>query len=400
MRHVAICVLLGLTGIAAPLWAQPVTAEGTVIPGPTSVDGSWPPADSAVVSDGAATATDGAVILPSSGAGTAVGTVIAPGGQLVAPGGRLIAPGGFFGAGLPADGPEWTFQADALWLQRTVGTDNFLGGVYHHHHLVDPLSSGDAGFSMQPGMRLQLTRRLDDEISWQGVYFGLQNWSTGRTVTADPINAHTLAFSPYTQTDAIIDGFGTSLGYTYGSRLQNAEFNRIRERGPLGDWRWRTLLGFRYFQWNDHFNLNGIDDFYPAYENLTVKSDNYLFGSQIGVQFERDWDRFHLQFSGKAGLLANVLHLHESNLNSSGYLYGSPPGFFPFAASATRGALAGVLDFSTIASYQLRPHFLIRGGYQLLFVPGVALAPAQMDGVVHQEGVFLHGPTAGFELCW
>ncbi len=104
--------------------------------------------------------------------------------------------------------------------------------------------------------------------------------------------------------------------------------------------------------------------------------------------------------AGKLGLMANIIHLHESNLNSSGNLTGSPSGFFPYDVSATRTGLAGVLDFSAVASYQVRPNFVFRAGYQLLYVPGVALAPNQLDGLVHQDGLFLHGPTAGLEVRW
>ena len=332
-----------------------------------------------------------------AGRGDMESEVIGPGSGPVAPGGSLIPPGWNLGTSPAA--AAWTFSADALWLQRNIGTDNYLGGTFHHFHQIDALASGDTNFSLAPGLRLQLTRRIDDQVSWQGIYYGLQNWSSGRTVFANPA-AHVFAFSPYTQTDAIIGGFASSLGYTNGSRLQNAELNQVIERGPAGSWRWRTLMGLRYFQWNDHINLAGVDNFYPAYENLALRSDNYLIGGQFGLEFERDWDRLHLEVAAKAGLLANIMHLHESNLNSSGYLYGSPTGFFPFTASATRGGAAGVLDLSTTASYQVAQHFLLRAGYQMLFVPGIALAPAQMDGTVHQNSILLHGPMAGFELTW
>ena len=93
-------------------------------------------------------------------------------------------------------------------------------------------------------------------------------------------------------------------------------------------------------------------------------------------------------------LMGNIAHIHTSNLNSSGYMYGSPPGFQGFAGGGYAGNVAGVLDFSAVASYHVSPHFLVRGGYQLLYIPGLDLAPGQLDDTIHRGGVFLHGPMA------
>ncbi len=298
--------------------------------------------------------------------------------------------------------PRWTFRVDALMLQRTIGTDNYLGSVYNFNSgaTVANLTAADNGFSMQPGLRLQLELRVSDDISWEAIYYGLQNWQTGHTLTANPVGAGTVASSYYTQTDWLIGGFGTSLGYTYSSSMQNFEINRVRQREGYGNWTWGTLAGFRYFQWNEYFNLNGYDAYYPAFENISVRTNNFLFGGQLGLQAQYNRNRFHLQMVGKSALMANVAYIHTSNLNSSGYLYGSPPGFQGYSGGGYASNVAGVLDFSAIASYNVSPHFLLRGGYQLLYIPGLDLAPGQLDDTIHRGGVFLHGPMAGMEVNW
>ncbi len=289
-----------------------------------------------------------------------------------------------------------------MFLQRTVGGDTFLGGLYSYPQqaVVESLTPADQSFQMVPGLRLQFGLRITDQIGWDVIYFGLQNWSESEGVRAHPYSQGTVGFSPYTQTDYLIGGFGSTFGYTYGSSLQNVEVNRSRRFQTSGPWSFGTLIGFRYFQWDETLNLNGTDRFYPAYENIDVNSNNYLVGGQVGAQLQRDWERFHLQLIGKAALMANFTSVHESNLRSSGYRYGNPAGFIPFDGSAHGVNTAGVIDFSAMASYSISPHCLLRGGYQMLFVPGLALAPGQLDGDGHLGGVFMHGPTAGLEWTW
>lgn len=297
---------------------------------------------------------------------------------------------------------RWTFRADVMILQRSVGTDNYLGGVYSlaTGATVANLTAADNGFSYQPGMRLQLGFRASEAISWEGIYFGLQNWSTGHTLYANPVGAGTVADSYYTQSDWIIGGFGTSLGYTYSSSLNNFELNRLHHRDGYSGWTWATIAGFRYLNWSEHFNLNGYDGYYGVYENIDVHTSNNLVGGQLGLQTEWTRNRFHLEFTGKAALAANFAHINASNLNSSGYQYGWPAGFQGYAASGWATNVAGILDFSAIASYHVTPHFLVRGGYQLLYIPGLDLAPGQLDASIHRGGVFLQGPMAGIEFRW
>jgi hypothetical protein len=298
-----------------------------------------------------------------------------------------------------ADCPNrWTFTVDSLWLDRNYNSHNFLGQtiLVPAGTPVDPLYP--AGASVRPGPRFQLSYMLTDELSLEGVYFGLQQWSSSNSVTANP-GAAVLAFSPYTQSDVLLGGFDQSLGYSYSSRLNNAEINFRAPVARRGPWTRENLLGIRYVQFNESFDLNGQDAFFSVTENLNTHTSNSMLGTQIGTTVRRTWDNnWQLNMTGKAGLFANFISETFSNLNSTGVTGGFPPGFVPITRGKVSTDVAGVLDFSAIATYRINDNFALRGGYQLLYLAGVALASQQLGGFSHGGDVFLHGPSAGLEL--
>ena len=123
--------------------------------------------------------------------------------------------------------PVWSFAADALWLQRTAGNGAQLGRTFNvaTGDTVDQLSSSDADYSMQAGTRFRVLYHSDEVTTWEAVYFGMQTWNGGNSVTPDLTGAGTLADSPYTQTDKLVGGFDESLAFHSTSRLHNVEIN-------------------------------------------------------------------------------------------------------------------------------------------------------------------------------
>jgi len=292
-------------------------------------------------------------------------------------------------------------RADALFLQRNEDRGVFLGAtvIPASSTLVDNLSSNDSGFGLQPGIRMELDYRFDSGAQWQMIYYNVLNWSAGHTITADPTAIGSYAYSPWTQTDALLGGFDRSLGYSYNASLENVEINWLRPRDRGDQWQLDGLLGVRFMQWNDTFNLNGTDS--AAYENIDTECYNYLIGAQVGATLGYQWKRFHLDLIGKAGLFANFVQQRESNLNSSGAMLGGfPSGFIAYTATASSVNMAGVVDLSATLSYQFTPHFSARCGYQLLYLPGLALAPEQLGGFGSGNAAFLHGPSAGIQWEW
>jgi hypothetical protein len=305
---------------------------------------------------------------------------------------------------LPADGPHWMVSAEALWLERTDDRDVILGQTVTNNggpsFVVDQLTSGDELFPLAAGVKFQLGYRINDRDAIELTYFGLQQWSVGRTINGDPIGDSVLAFSPWTQTDALIGGFDNSLGYTYGSRLNNVEINeRLGGSGGM-TWSVAGLWGLRYVQVSDKFNLNGADTATGDFENIDIKTANNLLGPQVGFQIIRDWRRFQLNSEFKAGIFANFNSENYSNLNSSGAISGNPPGFVPINQKNSSTGVAGVFEISFIGRYQLTQHLWIRGGWNDYFLAGLALGPRQLGGFSHNGGISLDGPSLGLEAAW
>lgn len=296
-------------------------------------------------------------------------------------------------------GIVWSVQADAVVLTRT-GSSEFLGqtSVLGVGPAVATLNSNDTAFNLAPGMRIALSATVNDTVNYEILYFGLQNWSASNSILADPIQG-TLATSPYTQTDKLTGGFDQSLGYSYKSSLQNAEFN-VRRLFQTPNWNLAPLVGFRYFQWNETLSLTGVDQFYGVTENLNSTTNNYLVGGQVGASARRDWQKFSFGTTFKAGLFANFMQINESNLNSTGTANLPGTGFVSMNNNSRHTGVAGIVDFSLIGSYRVTQHFAVRGGYQLLYVTGLALAPTQFAGYSHNGGVLLEGPTCGLEFTW
>ena len=297
----------------------------------------------------------------------------------------------------------WTVSADALFLERG-GEKVVLGQTtpVNGGPPVDVLGSNDVDLGMRGGVRLAIAHRTNCDIAWEGVYFGLQNRSGGRSIAADPFGpVPTLATSPWTQSDKFVGGFETGLSYQESSTLNNAELNLRKLLADNDRWAVETLVGVRYFEWDEDFSLHGADAFFNDFENIEVHTGNRLLGPQVGGTLRRSFDRLQFEARGKVGLMANIYGERRSNLNSTGVLVpGALPAFVPYDDSQTRTGVSALLDFSLIGSYQVTGHISAHGGYQLLYVNGLALGPNQLGAFDHSGDMFLHGPTAGLELAW
>jgi hypothetical protein len=300
------------------------------------------------------------------------------------------------------EGPRWIFSADALFLERSAGSSVFLGGTYTNPGSanIDNLYSDDELFPLETGVRLQFGRRFTDDIAVDAIYWGLQQWSVGRNIYGDPVGETVLAFSPWTQTDALIGGFDNYLGYTDKSQVNNFEINErimLNEHDPYHSLAW--LWGFRYFQLSDNFTLTGSDDFTGDYENIDWKTQNELLGLQAGLQWTRGWDRFQVVTEGKAGLYANIYSQKGNNLDSSG-VGGNPAGFVPFDVSHNGTDVAGLFELSVLAKYRLNDFLWLRLGYQGYAMTGLALGARQLGGYSHGGTVAFDGPSIGLDATW
>jgi hypothetical protein len=295
-------------------------------------------------------------------------------------------------------GTDWFVAADALALLRSGGNAAFLGETRTTFgDLEDSLSNG---YSADPrvGPRITLGRSLEAGYSMEASYFGLQWWTSNGAITADAEGRTTLAESPWLQADDIIGGFDDYLSSSYAARLHNMELSLLRELSNCSKHSVSVLCGLRYFDWQEDLVLQANDVFTATYEQLNTETRNHVLGAQVGARWSQKWAAVQLGAEGKATLAANWLHTRSSNLASSGAMVGDPDKFDFFDEKQSTTGVAGVLDASLYAKCQLTEHLSLRGGYQFLYVAGLALAPGQLAGARHDEDLFLHGPWLGCEL--
>lgn len=144
----------------------------------------------------------------------------------------------------------------------------------------------------------------------------------------------------------------------------------------------------------------------PPFWNTTTS--NNLFGFQIGVDGEiLKRGRFSINGLVKAGIYDN---------NAEQTTAVSVIAKQVSSASATTNHAAFIGETGLQCKYQVADGLLVRAGYQVIWLEGVALAPGQIQetytttkilentvqalGVNCNSGVFYHGATVGLEYSF
>ena len=302
----------------------------------------------------------------------------------------------------PMQSYDWSVAADALFLERSSGGSVPLGYTYYNPGSPWPpasrtyaIYSDDVLFPLEAGIRLEISHKLSNDITFSATFWGLQQWSVGETIDADPVHRTVLATSPYLQ----LPVFDNSLGYTASSQIDNVEFNaQFRLNGDDSYWKLDWLLGVRYVYFADQFALTGINDFPGATETLDFHTANNLVGPQTGLLFVRGWDRVQWDVGLKFGLMANIYHQHGTDTASDPS--GIPAGFTPGDISHTGGDVAALFEVTLGARFRLTDNLWFRVGYQFCDLTSLALAPRQLNGLGHGGNVAFDGLTVGLQATW
>jgi hypothetical protein len=343
---------------AAAAWSQGVPPPPTPVVGPSLSSPSdmplgtgapvapsqpVPPPSNPYSPGGYYTPTPGTVIVPGNPYGPP--SPYPPGAVIVSPRVAVLEPAP------PLPSYEWGVAVDALFLERSSGGSIPLGSTVYNLAVppgptpvgTDNLFSDDESFPLAAGLRVEVSRKFDNDITLAATYWGLQQWSVGRTIYGDPAGETVLALSPWLQLSKLLTGLDNSLGYTYGSQIQNVEFNTFLRLNPADPyWEVDWLWGARYIYLADNLTLAGSDAANSASERLSSNTTNNLIGAQTGLYFVHGWSRFQWESGLKFGLMANIYHQHETD--SSSY----PPvmGFKPLDNSASGGDLAALFEVS------------------------------------------------------
>jgi hypothetical protein len=289
--------------------------------------------------------------------------------------------------------PQWTATAEALFLRPSATSGQQL--------LFDPLegtsllNSTDMGFSCTAAPRLSLIRHRQCGWDLELNYFGI---SASNACAEFPSSA-----LPNGVGSLIVDNGiflpVDAVGFEEHFRLYSGEFNLRR---PINDWI-TTLVGFRWVEFFDNYQAQGIEAVGSTSFAHSINARNHMYGFQIGDEallFQPSC-RFRIKGFAKIGVFYNA-----SDQNSNLF---DPASFDNLSAVAGRSHAAFLGELGLMGTYQLTTHVALHGGYQVMWIEGVALAPRQIPltnlgaGTADMEtsgSLFYHGATVGLDVTW
>ncbi len=289
------------------------------------------------------------------------------------------------------------------------------------------LSTDNLDFDHEPGFRFQAAVQFGSSSNIEFTYFGLFNFAKSASVT-----------SPTDDLYSIFSDFGTNPppqagppivrgGFTdtdsaefhsieYSSEFDNFELGfRRRWMAPncriQGSW----LAGVRYFWLKEDFihrtrvnypdpNGGGAPDI-TGFMDYLVGTTNSMTGFQLGG------DLWATLFPGiqvgselKAGIFGNRAK-QRTTINAQTLT-------LPVEESADRDVVSFLAEANLVANWRINQHLTARGGYMLVYIDGVALAPENFNSeppfvagartvFLNDNGdIFYHGFTAGLEWMW
>jgi hypothetical protein len=132
--------------------------------------------------------------------------------------------------------------------------------------------------------------------------------------------------------------------------------------------------------------------------NLRVDTDNTLVGPQYGLDLTTKTDDISFGFRGRLGGLINfaAMDVRATTVNPNNTR----------TLEVSENQLSLLAETGLFASYHLRPNFVLRAGYDVMFLSGLSLAAENLSltPTFAQQNVsgdvILHGGSIGFESYW
>ena len=267
------------------------------------------------------------------------------------------------------------------------------------HTLVQDFASGgtdvlnvrDLAQDMGSGMRFTATLRpawSDVEVS----FFSVDNWSQSQSLVASSLVAYQLPDLNDAWT------YNRAMGL-YESKLYNGEVN---VRCPLFDCL-TGLIGFRWAELKENAAVAGeyVIDGAPeltVYSSSNSKVQNDLYGFQIGgdLAIGRDTSPLYVNAVVKGGVYGNQIRRQQDVVNGWDVTSSSLDQY------DSRVSFMG--EVALRATWEIATHLSVFGGYQALWISGVALAPDHLSvnatTISDDRTELFHGATAGFEARW
>ena len=234
-----------------------------------------------------------------------------------------------------------------------------------------------------------LGHRVDGENALEFAYFGANQWNQERTF----FRPGDLSLPGQI---GMLDDFNHANGMLFSlrSQLHNVELTYLHDFQEF-----TFLAGFRYLNWQEQLLIQSTDiDLTKS--DYSIRLSNNLSGAQIGARLDRYYWGMDLEFTGKAGIFGNQATQAQEITDGKVIVRN---------VAGTNGTVAFIGDMNLSAVCPLSRTWRLRGGYNVLFVNGIALATNQLDFTNHQfsgrhvredSSVFLHGFNAGLEAVW
>jgi hypothetical protein len=221
--------------------------------------------------------------------------------------------------------PRWSFDVAVMSISRDNNS--------RASHIYQNLFATTPQFGAVAAPDIALGYFVDPKNQWQLRYFDAVNLEA---------EANTLHSDPQLELD-------------YVSNMHNAEINYIHTWNH-----WSLIGGFRYIHLDEQFTDNFFDSGGNLQDRISFRTNNNLYGGQLGYDYHREWSRFVFDTSFKFGLFGNAASQHEDDND--------------FHWSNHPTALADAIEFNLYLGHRFSPHLLGRVGMDVLSIGNVALA--------------------------
>jgi hypothetical protein len=298
-----------------------------------------------------------------------------------------------------ASGQHWYFAVDALVLTRADALDNFQ--LLYDGDDNTALSTDDMEVDdWKPTARLTFGYCFDEKNGIEASYFGFGLLSMEQSSgLIDGAGTYNVAI-PFDTND--YDGIDYAK-FKYRSEFNhNGELSYKRRMVSDGLMAGSSLMGgVRVMNIDEEFTVFSSDDVPDIFSKYRVKTSNLLVGGQIGGRARfNPLKKFAIDVWGKAGAYANMADQDTLMTDSA-----DTEVLRDYSDSATKLAFVGELGLNLEG--QIHKNVFIHGGYQAIFVNGIALAPENVDFVgpeAHRKSVdcdgdaIYHGAFLGVKI--
>jgi len=275
--------------------------------------------------------------------------------------------------------PLLTIRAEAIIWDRVDG-----GAIPLVSSPVN-VTTNDFNFDWRGGPRMTITAHNILQTVWDAevTYFGIDGWQSqldlpgiNNFLTTPQINSGTIPGS-----------------IVYSSTLDSVEVNLRRQYNDWLAW----MMGFRMIEVGEEQKID-----LGAIADHTIDVNNHLYGGQFGLDtllYDKGGP-VYVDIISKVGIYSNNAD-SETLINGVG---GALPRVF---ADGTSTPFVGELNF--ISGFRITDRLQMVGGYNLLWITDLALAPDQLaatnivTGVATVDttrAVFYHGASVGLQYSW